>query len=113
MDCIFCKIIAGEIPAKKLWEDDDLLAFADIDPKAPVHVLIIPKKHIASLNDVKAEDRDLMGRITEALARLAKDQGVAEAGYRMVINCGPQGGQSVDHIHAHLLGGRQLQWPPG
>ncbi len=112
MDCIFCKIVAGTIPAKKVFEDDQVLAFHDIDPKAPKHILVIPKKHIQSLADAKPEDAALMGRLLLAVADLAREHGL-DKGYRTVISTGPEGGQTVDHLHVHLLGGRQMHWPPG
>lgn len=112
MDCIFCKIVAGDIPAKKIREDDQLIAFFDIEPKAPTHILVIPKKHIASLADAKADDAPLLGHLLEAAADIAREQGLAQ-GYRVVISTGPHGGQTVDHLHVHLLGGRQMHWPPG
>jgi histidine triad (HIT) family protein len=112
MDCIFCKIAAGDIPAKKVREDEQLLAFFDIEPKAPTHILIIPKKHIASLAQAQAGDAPLLGCLLEAAADIAREQGLSQ-GYRVVISTGPQGGQTVDHLHIHLLGGRQMHWPPG
>lgn len=112
MDCIFCKIVAGDIPAKKIREDDQLIAFFDIEPKAPTHILVIPKKHIASLADAQADDAPLLGHLLEAAADIARQQGLAQ-GYRVVISTGPHGGQTVDHLHVHLLGGRQMHWPPG
>ena len=112
MDCIFCKIVAGSIPSKKVFEDDQVFAFHDIDPKAPKHILVIPKKHIASLAEAKPEDAALMGRLLLAVAEIAREQGLGE-GYRVVISTGPEGGQTVDHLHLHLLGGRQMHWPPG
>ncbi len=112
MDCIFCRIVAGSIPAKKVCEDDQLLAFFDIDPKAPTHILVIPKKHIASLAHAQTGDGPLLGRLLEAAADIAREQGLSQ-GYRVVISTGPQGGQTVDHLHVHLLGGRQMHWPPG
>lgn len=112
MDCIFCKIAAGSIPAKKVREDDQLVAFFDIDPKAPTHILVIPKKHIASLGHAEPGDASLLGRLLEAAADIARDQGLSQ-GYRVVMNTGPEGGQVVDHLHVHLLGGRQMHWPPG
>lgn len=114
MDCIFCKIATGEIPAKKLYEDDRVVAFADIDPKAPVHTLIIPKQHIGSLAEVGAseEEKILVGHLHSIANHLARQQNLAK-GYRIVINIGPEGGQTVDHLHLHLLGGRQMHWPPG
>jgi histidine triad (HIT) family protein len=110
-DCLFCKIVAGEIPADKVYEDDFVLAFNDIDPQAPTHILIIPKIHITSVND--AEDENLMGKLIITAKNLARDLGFSENGYRLVINCGDDGGQAVGHIHLHLLAGRQLTWPPG
>jgi histidine triad (HIT) family protein len=111
-DCLFCKIARKEIPADIVYEDDDVLAFRDIRPQAPVHVLVIPKRHIATLADLTQEDKDVMGHVTLVASRLARDLGVSE-GYRVVINCGKDAGQSVFHIHMHLLGGRSLGWPPG
>jgi histidine triad (HIT) family protein len=111
-DCLFCKIARKEIPADIVYEDDDVLAFRDIRPQAPVHVLVIPKRHIASLADLTQEDKDVMGHVTLVASRLARDLGVSE-GYRVVINCGKDAGQTVFHIHMHLLGGRSLGWPPG
>lgn len=114
MDCIFCKIAAGEIPAKKLYEDEHAVAFADIDPKAPVHMLIIPRQHIASLAEVGASEpeKTLIGHLHSIANQLARQQNLGK-GYRIVINTGPDGGQTVDHLHLHLLGGRQMHWPPG
>lgn len=108
MDCIFCKIIEGSIPAKKIYENDNVLAFHDIQPAAPVHALIIPKKHIESMNDVAEEDLTLIGEVHQAAQMVAKQLGVAESGYRLINNCGPDSGQVVFHIHYHLLGGEQL-----
>ncbi|MCT4632872.1 MAG: histidine triad nucleotide-binding protein [Firmicutes bacterium] len=113
MDCIFCKIANKEIPATIVYEDDYVLAFKDLNPVAPQHVLIIPKKHIASLNDLSQEDEVLMGKVILVASKLAKELGIDDAGYRIVSNCGKNGGQTVGHIHYHLLGGRELQWPPG
>lgn len=112
-DCIFCKIVSGQIPAKKVFEDDSLVAFHDISPKAPVHVLIIPKMHLASVNELHDIDDSLAGKILKLLPKLAEMLGVKTSGYRVVINCGENGGQTVDHLHFHLLGGRVLTWPPG
>lgn len=112
-DCIFCKIVKGEIPCDKVYEDDRVLSFKDISPAAPVHVLIIPKKHISSINELKKEDEDLIGYIYTIAAKIAKQLGVSEKGYRIVSNCGEDGGQTVHHIHFHFLGGRKLNWPPG
>ena len=111
-DCIFCKIVAGEIPSKSVHEDDDVFAFHDLGPQAPVHVLVVPRKHIASLNDASEEDRALLGRILLTVREIAERLGVG-AGYRVVNNCGASAGQSVFHIHFHLLGGRAMGWPPG
>ena len=111
-DCLFCKIVAGEIPSKKVYEDDDVIAFEDINPQAPVHLLVIPRRHIASLNEAGADDSDLLGRVVAACAELARERGI-EDGYRVVNNCGAPAGQSVFHIHFHLLGGRPMAWPPG
>lgn len=111
-DCLFCKIIAGEIPADKLYEDDDVLAFWDIAPQAPKHFLVIPKKHISGLSMLEDGDENLMGKVVKAGARLAKEQGVGD-NFRVVCNTGEQAGQTVFHIHMHVLGGRDMQWPPG
>lgn len=113
MACLFCKIIAGEIPSKKVFEDDQLYAFEDINPQAPLHALIVPRQHIATLNDLAAKDDDLIGSMIRRAAALAKDRGFDESGYRTVFNCNSQAGQSVFHIHLHVLGGRPLAWPPG
>jgi len=110
-DCLFCKIAAGEIPAEKLYEDDEILAFRDIAPQAPVHFLVIPKKHIAGPADVGAEDEALMGRILRVGAQVARQEGVEH--FRVVFNNGEQAGQTVFHIHMHILGGRTMSWPPG
>ncbi|WP_425914095.1 histidine triad nucleotide-binding protein [Pseudomonas sp. GWSMS-1] len=112
MDCLFCKIVAGEIPARKLYEDDQVIAFHDIGPQAPVHFLVIPKKHIRTLNDLNAADTALAGHILITAQRLAKEQG-CDDGFRVVMNCNELGGQTVYHIHMHVLGQRQLAWPPG
>jgi histidine triad (HIT) family protein len=111
-DCLFCKISNGQIPSEKIHDDDDLFAIHDINPQAPVHVLLVPHKHLVSLNDVSAEDEALLGRILLTAQRLARELG-EETGYRIVNNCGASAGQSVFHIHFHLLGGRSLSWPPG
>lgn len=112
-DCLFCKIIKGEIPSKKAYEDDNVYAFWDIAPTAPVHILVIPKKHIATLNDVNAENAEVIAKIYEAIPKIAKENGIAEDGYRVVSNCNQAAGQTVFHIHFHLLGGRELTWPAG
>lgn len=112
-DCIFCKIVRGELDAKKVYEDDDVLAFEDISPQAPVHILVIPKKHISSLLAFEPEDEKLIAKIIFRIQELAKRLNLAEKGFRVVNNIGQDGGQSVFHIHFHLLGGRRLNWPPG
>ena len=112
-DCLFCQIAAGKIPCAEIFSDDDFLAFADIDPKAPTHILVIPRRHVAGLNDLAPDDAELVGRLLLCGRRIAADQGVAESGYRFVINCGQDGGQTVGHLHLHVLGGRPMAWPPG
>jgi histidine triad (HIT) family protein len=112
-ETIFSKIIRREIPADIVFEDDEVLAFRDISPKAPTHVLIIPKTPIATTNDIAAEQEQLVGHMVTTAARIARDLGIAESGYRLVFNCNEDGGQEVFHIHLHLLGGRPLGWPPG
>lgn len=112
-NCIFCKIINGEIPSEKVYEDELVLSFRDISPEAPAHVLIIPKKHISSLNELKEEDGEIISHIFIVAKEIAEKLGIANSGYRIVTNCGEDGGQTVSHIHFHLLGGRSLQWPPG
>lgn len=111
--CLFCKIVAGEIPAEVIYEDDETLAFRDINPQAPMHVLVIPREHIASLNDAAQADEARLGQLLLAAARVARDEGLVEGGYRTIINTGAGAGQSVFHIHVHVLGGRRLAWPPG
>ncbi len=112
MDCLFCKIIAGEIPSTKVYEDDMVYAFKDIDPQAPFHAVIVPKKHIVSAADITAENSVYVAKIFEAIAVIAKEQGLKD-GFRIVTNCGKDGGQTVGHLHYHMLGGRLLAWPPG
>ncbi len=112
-ETIFSKIIRREIPADIVFENDRVLAFRDINPQAPVHILIIPKKTIPTLNDIQAEDAPLIGELFVVAAQLAAEEGIAEAGYRTVFNCRDHGGQEVYHLHLHLLGGRQMTWPPG
>ena len=111
-DCLFCKIVEGEIPSTKVYEDDMILAFRDLEPQAPEHVLVIPKKHIASLDDVTEEDQEILGYLMCKIKDIAADLGI-ENGYRVVNNCGEDGLQTVKHIHFHLLGKRKLTWPPG
>lgn len=113
MDCLFCKIINGEIPAKIIYRDDLVVIMDDINPQAPHHKLIVPIKHIATLNDLHGEDGHLAGHMVHSAAMMAKKLGIAEEGYRVVFNCNAGAGQSVFHIHAHLLGGRRMGWPPG
>jgi histidine triad (HIT) family protein len=112
-DCIFCKIIAGEIPSKKIYEDEELFAFHDISPQAPVHFLVIPKKHIATVMDTSPEDSVLLGKLLHKAQALLAELGCAEKGGRFAINCKSDGMQTVEHIHVHVLGGRILGWPPG
>jgi len=112
-DCIFCKIINGEIPSQKVYEDDDLLAFEDIHPAAPEHVVLIPKKHIESMNEAAEEDIPVLGKLLIAAKNIAADRNLSDDGYRIVLNCKEGAGQSVFHIHLHLLGGRIFTWPPG
>lgn len=112
-DCLFCKIIAGEIPAKKIAETDDLFAFEDINPQAPTHVLIITKKHISSGLGLSEEDKESVGNVFLLANKIAKERGIDNSGFRVVTNTGPDAGQAVFHIHFHLLGGRQMNWPPG
>ena len=113
MDTIFSKIIRREIPADIVYEDDEVLAFRDLNPQAPTHVLFIPKEPIATLDDATPEQAQLLGRLMLAVAAYARQEGIATPGYRVVINCGDQGGQTVYHLHLHLLGGRAMHWPPG
>lgn len=112
MDCVFCKIAHGEIPSKKAYEDDRVFAFYDLDPQAPVHILIVPKEHIASTMDLTPENSAIVAHIFEVAVKLAKELHL-EKGFRVVNNCGEEGGQTVMHLHFHLLGGRSMKWPPG
>jgi len=113
MDCLFCKLVKGEIPAQIIYRDDLVIAFDDISPKAPHHKLIVPHKHIATLNELHPEDNELIGHMVLTAKKLAKNLNIDEKGYRLVLNCNEQAGQTVFHIHLHLLGGRVLTWPPG
>jgi histidine triad (HIT) family protein len=112
-DCLFCKILAGDVPVDILFESDDVLAFRDINPQAPTHALIIPRKHVATINDLEKGDEALVGNLFLAAKSIAADEGIADAGFRVVMNCNEAAGQTVFHLHLHLLGGRQLGWPPG
>ena len=112
MSCLFCKIVDGSIPSTAVYQDDQCYAFADIHPQAPVHVLIAPREHIVSLADTNPDDHPLLGHLLWAAAEIARAKGLPK-GYRVVVNTGPDGGQTVDHLHVHLLGGRPLAWPPG
>ncbi|MCA1957397.1 MAG: histidine triad nucleotide-binding protein [Nitrospira sp.] len=112
-DCLFCKIVAKQIPAKVVHEDDQILAFDDIHPQAPVHTLVIPKKHVAAVRDCEEQDQTLLGRLLLTCAKVAQLKGVAESGYRIVTNTGKDGGQTVFHLHLHVTGGRRMSWPPG
>jgi len=110
-DCLFCKMVAGEIKPDVVYEDDKVLAFRDINPQAPVHFLIIPKKHVATLNEL--DDQELAGYLMLTAAKLAQQEGLGDKGYRTLVNCNSHGGQAVYHLHVHVLGGRQMHWPPG
>ena len=112
-DCLFCKIIERQIPSTVVYEDDRVMAFQDIDPKAPTHILIVPKRHISTLNDIGTEDDQIVGELVRRAASIAKERGFSESGYRTVFNTNRGAGQSVFHIHLHLLGGRPFAWPPG
>ena len=112
-ECLFCAIVTGEINANVVYRDDAIVAFKDIVPRAPVHILLIPRKHLVSVSDIADADHTLIGRIFAVAARLAREQGIADSGYRIVVNSGADAGQSVFHLHYHLLGGRQMGWPPG
>lgn len=112
-DCLFCRIAAGEVPATKVHEDDLVLAIRDVSPQAPVHVLLMPREHVVSARDLGESDGAMLGRLFDVAARIAADEGVADDGYRLVTNVGREAGQSVSHLHFHLLGGRRMAWPPG
>lgn len=113
MACLFCKIANDEIPCERVYKDESIVAFKDINPQAPIHILIIPKEHIATVNNLKAHEFPLLGKMTQTATQLAHELNVANDGYRLVLNCNAHGGQQVFHIHLHLLAGRQLTWPPG
>ena len=112
-DCLFCKIIKGEIPSTKVYEDELVYGFKDINPAAPIHILVIPKKHITSLANLEKEDEAVVGKIYGVINKIAKQEGILEKGFRVIVNCGEDGGQSVQHLHFHLLGGRKMNWPAG
>jgi histidine triad (HIT) family protein len=112
-NCLFCRIIAGEVPAKIIYEDTEAVAFEDSNPQAPVHILVIPRKHISTTLDIGESDNPLIGHLFRTAARIAGEKGIAEPGFRLVMNTNPESGQSVYHIHLHLLGGRKMHWPPG
>ncbi len=112
-DCLFCKVVAGEVPADIIYDNEHVLAFRDISPQAPTHVLIIPRRHIATINDLDAGDNELVGQLFLAAKEVAAQEGVDEVGYRVVMNCNEDAGQTVFHIHLHLMGGREMRWPPG
>lgn len=113
MDCVFCKIINKDIPSDIIYEDEDVIAFNDLDPQAPIHFLVIPKKHIQSIAELNGSDYDLVGKIFKVIKKLAEDKELSEEGYRVVSNVGEKAGQSVPHLHFHVLGGRGFKWPPG
>lgn len=112
-DCLFCRVISGELPSTQIHADDAVVAIRDISPQAPSHILLLSRKHIASVGEIGKDDADLMGRLTAVAADLAKREGIADGGYRLVVNVGRDGGQTVDHLHVHMLGGRRMTWPPG
>lgn len=111
-DCLFCRLVEGEVPARKVYEDEEFLAFRDIQPVAPTHVLVIPKAHVESIAQTTSTDAPMLGRLLDAARRVAEMEGLKD-GYRLVVNSGPMGGQSVGHLHIHVLGGRRMEWPPG
>ena len=113
LDCLFCRIINRDVPAKLIYEDDQLVAFQDINPQAPTHILIVPKRHISTLNELTVDDHDIIGSMVRRASIIASDRKHAHSGYRTVFNCNANGGQTVFHIHLHLLGGRTMAWPPG
>jgi len=112
-DCLFCRIVSGDIESNVVHQDDTVVAFRDINPQSPTHIVIVPRKHIPSLSDLADVDDGIVGHLVRIAAEIARTEGIAEQGYRLVANCGPAAGQSVDHLHFHLLGGRNLSWPPG
>lgn len=112
-DCLFCKIIAGDIPSTAVYQDDITYAFRDINPQAPVHVLVVPRQHLARISDASPADEAMLGHLFFVASQIARQEGLADAGYRLVINCGEHGQQAVEHLHLHVIGGRQMNWPPG
>ena len=112
-NCLFCKIVAGEIPCKKVYENKSIIAFQDIDPKAPIHILVIPKKHIRSINELKKSDKGLAGELLLAAQKISEIEEIDESGFRTIFNTNEDGGQTVYHIHMHIMGGRKMTWPPG
>lgn len=112
-DCVFCRIASGAIPSERLYDDGEVLAIRDINPQAPTHILIMPRRHVASMLDVGEADAVMIGRIAAVAAQLARREGLEDRGFRLLTNTGPEGGQAVPHLHFHLLGGRQMEWPPG
>jgi histidine triad (HIT) family protein len=112
-NCLFCKMVSGEIQPDVIYEDDEVLAFRDINPQAPIHALVIPRRHIATLNDLEDGDAELMGKLFLAAQKIARQEGIADTGYRTLVNCNADGGQEVFHLHLHLVGGRRMTWPPG
>ena len=112
-ECLFCKIVSGDIPADVIYEDAQVVAFRDINPQAPTHALIVPRRHVATINDIQAENKDDIGALFIAARKIAASEGFAEDGYRVVMNCNDAAGQTVFHLHLHILGGRRLSWPPG
>ena len=112
-DCLFCKILDGEIPCDRVYEDDHVIAFRDMNPQAPTHILVIPRKHIPTVNDLTADDKNIVGEMMLAAQAIAKQEGIEESGYRLIMNCNEGAGQTVFHIHLHILGGRRMNWPPG
>ena len=113
MDCLFCSIVDRSIPSDIVYEDEQVIAFRDVSPQAPTHILIIPRKHIATINDIPGDEASLVGQMVLAAKKIAAKEGLSEPGYRLVMNCNGDGGQTVYHIHLHLLGGRSMSWPPG
>lgn len=112
-DCLFCKILDGEIPCDRVYENDHVIAFRDVNPQAPTHILVIPRKHISTVNDLTADDKNIVGEMVLAAQAIAKQEGIEDDGYRLIMNCNEGAGQTVFHIHLHILGGRRMNWPPG